>query len=163
MIATKILFNSAISRNGDRFMTIDISNFYLMKPLKRPEYTRIHVRDIPDKIIKKYKLKKKRRKGCGIYPRQPRHVWLTAVRTTIQQAPWKATEQTRLPRKQTITRPLETVMDTNTIKTSGRQFWRKISGRETCTPPQTNTRRKLKSHDRVVRHKVHRNHTRLGL
>ena len=54
-------------------------------------------------------------------------------------------------------------MATNTIHTSGRQFWRKISGRITCTPPQANTRRKLQSHDRVGRHKVHRNHTRLVL
>ena len=40
-------------------MTIDVSNFYLMTPIKRPEYIRIHVRDIPDEIIIEYKLKKK--------------------------------------------------------------------------------------------------------
>ena len=40
-------------------MTIDISNFYLVTPLKRPEYIRIHVRDIPNEIIKEYKLKLK--------------------------------------------------------------------------------------------------------
>ena len=40
-------------------MTIDISNFYLMKPLKRPEYIRINLRDIPDEIIEEYKLKEK--------------------------------------------------------------------------------------------------------
>ena len=36
ILITKILFNSIISTKGARFMTIDISNFYLMKPLKRP-------------------------------------------------------------------------------------------------------------------------------
>ena len=46
MVAT-ILFNSVISKKGARFMTIDISNFYLVTPLKRPEYIRLHIRDIP--------------------------------------------------------------------------------------------------------------------
>ena len=36
MLVTKILFNSIISTKGARFMTIDISNFYLVAPLKRP-------------------------------------------------------------------------------------------------------------------------------
>ena len=36
MFVSKILFNSVISTKGDRFMTIDISDFYLMTPLKRP-------------------------------------------------------------------------------------------------------------------------------
>ena len=52
MLVTKILFKSVISTKGSRFMTIDISNFYLITPLKRPKYIRIHVRDIPDEIIK---------------------------------------------------------------------------------------------------------------
>ena len=40
-------------------MTINVSNFYLMTPMKRPEYIRINIRDIPDEIIKEYKLKEK--------------------------------------------------------------------------------------------------------
>ena len=36
MLVAKILFNSVISTRGARFMTLDISNFYLMTPLKRP-------------------------------------------------------------------------------------------------------------------------------
>ena len=52
MLVAKILFNSAISTKGARFVTIDISKFYLMTPLKRPEYIHIHVRYIPDEIIK---------------------------------------------------------------------------------------------------------------
>ena len=59
MLAAKILFNSVISTKGVRFMTIDISNFYLMTPLKRPEYIRIHIREIPDEIIIEYKIKEK--------------------------------------------------------------------------------------------------------
>ncbi len=33
MLITKMLFNSIISTRGARFMTMDISNFYLMTPL----------------------------------------------------------------------------------------------------------------------------------
>jgi hypothetical protein len=39
-------------------MTIDISNFYLNTPLKRPEYIRVKLTDIPDEIIHEYRLKK---------------------------------------------------------------------------------------------------------
>jgi len=56
MLVTKILFNSVISTQGARFMTIDISIFYLMTPLKRPEYIRVKIDDIPEEIIKEYKL-----------------------------------------------------------------------------------------------------------
>ena len=59
MLVAKLFFNSIISTEGARFMTIDISNFYLMTPLKKPEYIHIHIRDIPDKIIAEYKLKEK--------------------------------------------------------------------------------------------------------
>ena len=52
MLFAKILFNRIISTKGARFMMVDISNFYLMTSLKRPKYIRIHLRDIPDEIIK---------------------------------------------------------------------------------------------------------------
>eukprot|EP00804_Cyclotella_cryptica_P022726 CCRYP_012523-RA/>CCRYP_012523-RA protein AED:0.38 eAED:0.38 QI:0/0/0/1/0/0/2/0/220 len=56
MITAKILFNSVISTPGARFMTMVISNFYLMTPLKCPEYLHVKLRDIPDKIIREYNL-----------------------------------------------------------------------------------------------------------
>jgi hypothetical protein len=56
MLVAKILFNSVISTRGTRFTTIDISNFYLMTPLKRPEYIRVKIDDIPMEIINEYKL-----------------------------------------------------------------------------------------------------------
>ena len=51
MIVAKLLFNSVISTKGARFMTIDISDFYLMTPLKRPEFICISINDIPEEII----------------------------------------------------------------------------------------------------------------
>ena len=67
MLVTKIIFNSFISAKGARFITIDISNFYLMDPLKRPEYIHIHIRDIPDEIITEYKLKEKLEVNGEVY------------------------------------------------------------------------------------------------
>ena len=64
ILVAKLLFNSVVSTKGARFMTMDISNFYLMTPLKRPEYVRINLRDIPDEIIKEYKLKDKATNGA---------------------------------------------------------------------------------------------------
>ena len=37
MLVAKLLFNSVISTKDAKFMTMDISNFYLMTPLKRPD------------------------------------------------------------------------------------------------------------------------------
>ena len=36
MLVAKILFNIVVSTRNAKFMTMDISNFYLMTPLKRP-------------------------------------------------------------------------------------------------------------------------------
>ena len=58
MLVAKILFNSIVSTRNAKFMTVDISNFYLMTPLKRPEYICINIKDIPEKIINEYQLRK---------------------------------------------------------------------------------------------------------
>ena len=50
MLVTKMLMNSVISTKGVRFMMMDISNFYLMTSLKRPEYIKINITDIPEEI-----------------------------------------------------------------------------------------------------------------
>eukprot|EP00804_Cyclotella_cryptica_P015223 CCRYP_000751-RA/>CCRYP_000751-RA protein AED:0.35 eAED:0.36 QI:0/0/0/1/1/1/3/0/419 len=56
MLTVKLLFNSVISTPGAKFMTMDISNFYLMTPLPRPEYLRLKLSDIPTEIITEYRL-----------------------------------------------------------------------------------------------------------
>jgi hypothetical protein len=38
---------------------MDISNFYLMTPLKRPEYIRIRLSEVPEEIIREYNLRNK--------------------------------------------------------------------------------------------------------
>ena len=67
MLVAKILFNSVISTKGAKFMTMDISNFYLMTPLKRAEYIKIRLSDIPDEIIKEYNLMDKVTSNGSIY------------------------------------------------------------------------------------------------
>ena len=67
MLVAKLLFNSVISTKGARFMTMDISNFYLMTPLARPEYIRVKLSDIPDEIIAEYNLKAKATKDGSVY------------------------------------------------------------------------------------------------
>ena len=67
MLVAKLLFNSVISTQGAKFMTMDLSNFYLMTPLKRPEYVRINIRDIPDEIVQEYKLTEKAEANGSVY------------------------------------------------------------------------------------------------
>ena len=59
MLVSKILFNSVISTKNAKFMTINIPNFYLNSPLPRPEFVKIKINDIPEEIIKEYKLRYK--------------------------------------------------------------------------------------------------------
>ena len=67
MMVAKLLFNSIISTPKARFMTMDISNFYLMTPLKRKEYIRMKISDIPEEIIIEYKLRELVTEDGSIY------------------------------------------------------------------------------------------------
>jgi hypothetical protein len=67
MLVAILLFNSTISTRGARFMTMDISNFYLNSPLPRPEFICIKLSDIPDKIIVEYMLRVKATSNGSIY------------------------------------------------------------------------------------------------
>jgi hypothetical protein len=59
----KILINAMISDNA-AFSTIDIEDFYLGTPLPHPEFIRIPVTFIPDKVIAFYKLQSFLHKGA---------------------------------------------------------------------------------------------------
>jgi hypothetical protein len=48
MLVAKMLFNSIISRKGARFMTMDISNFYLMTLLHCPKFIHVKLSNIPN-------------------------------------------------------------------------------------------------------------------
>ena len=63
----KFFINSTISTNGAKFATADLSNFYLMTPLKQPGYGRVKLTDIPDEIIEEYKLREKATSDGWVY------------------------------------------------------------------------------------------------
>ena len=67
MLVAKLLFNSTISTKGARFMTMDISNFYLNSPLPRPEFIKIKLSDIPEEIINEYNLREKATPSGSVY------------------------------------------------------------------------------------------------
>ena len=75
MLVAKMLFNSVISTAGAKFMTMDISNFYLNTPLPRPEFIRINIKDIPEEVIIEYELKKKASPNGSIYIRAQRGMY----------------------------------------------------------------------------------------
>jgi hypothetical protein len=52
----KILINSTISTPKAKFYCMDLSNFYLMTPMKEYEYMRLCLDLIPDKIVQQYNL-----------------------------------------------------------------------------------------------------------
>jgi hypothetical protein len=64
-----MLINSVISTKDAQFMTMDISNFYLMTPLHCAEFIQIKLSDIPDEVVNKYKLRDKATKNGSIYIR----------------------------------------------------------------------------------------------
>jgi hypothetical protein len=56
-------------------MTMDISNFYLMTPLHRAKFIRVELSDIPDEVIREYKLREKATKNGSIYNRAKRGMY----------------------------------------------------------------------------------------
>jgi hypothetical protein len=74
-LVAKMLFNSVISMKGTRFMTIDISNFYLMTPLHRAKFIQIKLSDIPDEVVNEYKLREIATKNGSIYIRAKRGMY----------------------------------------------------------------------------------------
>ena len=77
MLLIKIMLNSVVSTKGAKFMTIDISDFYLNTPLDRFEYVKLKMNDTPDEIKAEYKLHAKATDG---------HVYVE-VRKTIYGLP----------------------------------------------------------------------------
>jgi hypothetical protein len=51
LLLIKIFLNSVISTRGANFAGADLTNLYLMTPLKRPKYAKIKLSDIPEEVI----------------------------------------------------------------------------------------------------------------
>ena len=63
LLTVKHLLNSTISTPNAKFMTIDIKDFYLSTKLKRFEYLRLKLDDLPEDVIKHYQLNGKVKNG----------------------------------------------------------------------------------------------------
>ena len=51
MLLVKTHANSVVSTPNARYMTINISNFYLNTPMVRPEYLKVKLSDIREEVI----------------------------------------------------------------------------------------------------------------
>ena len=67
LLTVKLLFNSVISTEGARFMTMDIKNFYLNTPMQRYEYLKLRMSDMPEDVIELYNLRQKATKDGYVY------------------------------------------------------------------------------------------------
>jgi hypothetical protein len=56
LITVKLLINSSILTPGAKFYTMDIKNFYLCTPMTRYKYMRLKLLDMPEDVIKHYRL-----------------------------------------------------------------------------------------------------------
>ena len=61
------MLNRIISTPDAKFMTINISNFYINTLMKRYKYLKLKLSDIPSKIIKLYNIKEKATADGSVY------------------------------------------------------------------------------------------------
>ena len=73
MDLVKLAINNVLSRKDAKFVTFDISTFYLQIPLDRPEYVRIKFSEIPQDFVDEYNILDSVRDGwvyfeinCGV-------------------------------------------------------------------------------------------------
>ena len=67
MLTVKLLLNSIVSTPNTKFTSIDIKDFYLNTPMPRYEYMRLKLRNLPDDVIRHYKLANIATKDGHIY------------------------------------------------------------------------------------------------
>ena len=56
LLTVKLMLNRVISTRHVRWMIMDIKNFYLNTPLKRFEYIKLKLTDLPEDVIAYYNL-----------------------------------------------------------------------------------------------------------
>jgi hypothetical protein len=56
LLTVKLLINSTISTPNEKYMTMDIKDFYLNNPMSLYEYMRLQIASIPDDVIKHYNI-----------------------------------------------------------------------------------------------------------
>ena len=56
LLTVKLLLSSFISTENVRFISIDIKDFYLNTPMKRPEFLRLKIKNFPKDVTQNYNL-----------------------------------------------------------------------------------------------------------
>ena len=56
MLTVKLILNSIVSTPNAKFMSIDIKDFYLNTPMPRYEYMQLKLSNLPDDVVRHYKL-----------------------------------------------------------------------------------------------------------
>ena len=67
MLSIKLLLNIVVSAPGANFFTTDTRNFYLMTPIKRKEYVRLKLSDMPEDVVENYNLLTKATKDVYVF------------------------------------------------------------------------------------------------
>ena len=67
MALVKVMWNSVISTQNARYMTMDLKDSYLNTPLKRYEYIKLKLSDVPEEIINEYNLREKETADGHVY------------------------------------------------------------------------------------------------
>ncbi len=67
MMLVKLMLNSVVSTMKAKFICMDISNFYMNKPLDRYKYLKLKLTDIPQEVINKYDLISKATSNRHVY------------------------------------------------------------------------------------------------
>jgi hypothetical protein len=93
---------------------MDISNFYLMTPLHHPEFIQIKLSDIPEEVIKEYKLRDQPPK-TEASTTEPSAAFTASLKQDYW--PTKMSQQTQIPTKQIGTWTLEAQHKTYTVHT----------------------------------------------
>ena len=63
----KILLNSIVSTLNEKFMTIDIKDFYLNTPMDQSKYMRLKLRNLPEREVQHYNLAEKTTRDGYVY------------------------------------------------------------------------------------------------
>ncbi len=164
MLVAKMLFNSIISTKNARFMIMDISNFYLMTPLHRAKFIWIKLSNIPNEVIREYKLRDKSTKNGSIYIRAKCGMYsLPQAGLLANKLLEKRLNKHKYWQSKLVpglwkqdTRPIQFTLVVD-------NFWHQIHWQRTCATSQECTQKTLQTHMQLDRQTIHQDNIGLGL
>ena len=108
MLTVKLLLDSIVSTPNPKFMSIDIKVFYLNTPMPRYEYMQLKLSNLPDDIIRHYKLANIATTDGHIYTEIRRGMYgIPVAGILVQQLLQKTTQHRRVLTEQTQARIMD--------------------------------------------------------